>query len=57
MFNFMKDANNQPGSVMIGSSTFGRTGSVMIGSQYMLQQLGQIALPMVCLQQIQGVSL
>ena len=42
MFNFMKDANNQPGSVMIGSSTFGRTGSVMIGSHRYKGKMGDV---------------
>lgn len=42
MFNFMKDANNQPGSVMIGSSTFGRTGSVMIGSHRYKGEMGDV---------------
>ena len=42
MFNFMKDGNNQPGSVMIGSSTFGRTGSVMIGSHRYKGEMGDV---------------
>lgn len=42
MFNFMKDGKNQPGSVMIGSSTFGRTGSVMIGSHRYKGKMGDV---------------
>ena len=42
MFNFMKDGKNQPGSVMIGSSTFGRTGSVMIGSHRYKGEMGDV---------------
>ena len=42
MFKFMKDGKNQPGSVMIGSSTFGRTGSVMIGSHRYKGEMGDV---------------